>query len=429
MLQTEHSSSCPIFATLTTMRPTTLIPLRDQHRTVPACSMFARLLFATYALMAGGIAKAQMNADAIMSRVEAAQSPASDELAGLTLTELMKQLRVPGMSVAVVDNFTIHWAKGYGVADASMGRQVNTSTRFQAASISKPVTALAAMHLVQTKQLDLDVDVNKVLRSWQVPVSEHTRKQAVTPRALFSHTSGAVDGLGFDGYDPSARLPSITQIIDGKPPANNKKILFARAPFVSSKYSGGGLMIMQQAIMDISRQPFDSFMEKAVLGPLRMSNSSFRVPNSTDAASNAALGHDKAGLRSDLPWRVYPELAAAGLWTTPTDLAHFIIEIQSALRNSGNKILTQQSAKEMIAPVGVGRYAIGLAIDQRDDGWHFSHAGDNWGYRAFMIGHIRKGYGYVIMVNGENGMALMNQVADRIANAYKWGAEELPPPQ
>ena len=409
-----------------TARPTPHIPL-GQRRAVRPFITLASLLLAACALMAGRVANAQTDADAIMARVEAAQSPASDQLAGLPLAELMKQLRVPGLSVAVVDNFNIHWAKGYGVADASTGRQVNASTRFQAASISKPVTALAAMHLVQNKQLDLDVDVNQVLTSWRVPVSDHTRQQAVTARALFSHTSGAADRLGFDGYDPSAPLPSITQIIEGKSPANNKKILFSRAPFVAYEYSGGGLMIMQQALLDISGQPFDSFMERTVLGPLQMSDSSFRLPKSADAASNAALGHDRIGVRTTLAWRVYPELAAAGLWTTPTDLAHFIVEIQSALRNSGSKILTQQSAKEMTTLVGVGGYGIGLAIGQRDDGWHFSHSGNNWGYRAFMIGHTRKGYGYVIMANGENGMALMNQVADRIVHAYKWGAAEVPP--
>ena len=341
----------------------------------------------------------------------------------------MKQLHVPGLSVAVVDNFSIHWAKGYGVADAATGRQVDTSTRFQAASISKPVTAMAAMHMVQNKQLDLDADVNTMLRSWRVPVSEYTRKQAVTPRALLSHTSGADDGFGFDGYDPSAPLPTVVQIIEGKTPANNGKVLFARAPFVTSKYSGGGFMIMQQALTDLSGQPFASLMDAAVLGPLQMSNSSFLPPKTAGDASNAALAHDKHGRRMGPPWHVYPELAAAGLWTTPSDIARFIVEIQIALRGPGSKVLSQQSAKEMIAPVGVGRHAVGLAIDQRDSGWHFSHGGDNRGYRAFMIGHVRKGYGFVIMANGANGMALMNQVADRIANAYQWDAVGQPAPK
>lgn len=388
--------------------------------------IFATLLFAACAITTWGVAQAQTSADAVMARIEAAQAPASDELAGLPLLELMKRLKVPGLSVAVVDNFDIHWAKGYGVADASSGRPVSTRTRFQAASISKPLTAFAAMLLVQNKQLNLDEDINNILTSWKVPASEHTRKQAVTARALFSHTSGAADGLGFDGYDPAAPLPSIKQIIDGEAPANNKKVLFDRPPFVTATYSGGGYMILQQALMDLSKQPFDAFMDRTVLRPLQMSNSSFQVPLSTDAASNAALGHDAAGLRTALRWRVHPELAAAGLWTTPTDLARFIVELQRALRGSANTTLNKQTAEQMITPVGLGRHAIGLVIEQRPDGTYFSHGGNNWGYRAFMMGHTQKGYGFVIMTNGENGMALMNQVADRIVNAYHWNAEEAP---
>lgn len=390
-------------------------------------SVFAHLLFAACASIACGEASAQTSAYAAMVRVEAPQSPAADELAGLPLLELMRRLKVPGLSVAVVDNFEIHWAKGYGVADASSGRPVNTRTRFQAASISKPLTAFAAMLLVQNKQLDLDADINNILTSWKVPTSEHTRRQAVTARALFSHTSGAADGLGFDGYEPGMPLPSIKQIIDGDAPANNKKVLFDRAPFVTAAYSGGGYMILQQALMDLTRQPFDAFMDRTLLRPLQMSNSSFQLPTSTDAASNAALGHDAAGLRTALPWRVYPELAAAGLWTTPTDLARFIVELQRALRGVANTTMTKQTAEQMITPVGVGRHAIGLVIEQRPEGPYFSHGGNNWGYRAFMMGHTQKGYGFVIMTNGENGMALMNQVADRIVNAYHWKTDEAPP--
>lgn len=396
-----------------------MLKLQTAHDHRPRV-VLARRVIAACALMSVATAEAHNDASVVMARVEAAQSSAATDFDRLPLSELMEKLHVPGLSVAVVDNFTIHWAKGYGVADAATGRKVDISTRFQAASISKPVTALAAMHMVQNKQLDLDADVNTILTSWRVPVSDYTRQQAVTPRALLSHTSGADDGFGFDGYAPSAPLPTVVQIIEGKAPANNGKVLFARAPFVKSKYSGGAWTIMQQALMDRSGKPFSRLMAATVLGPLQMSHSAFVPPKTADAASNAALAHDKLGRRMASPWRVHPELAAAGLWTTPSDLARFMVEIQSALRGPRGTILSQQSAKEMIAPVGVGRYAIGWAIDQRNDGWHFSHGGDNVGYRAFMIGHVRKGYGFIIMANGENGMALMNQVAERITNAYQW---------
>lgn len=370
---------------------------------------------------ASGAVQPKHDAQAIMARVHAPQAPAASELDRLSIEELLKRLHVPGLSIAVIHDFKLHWANGYGVVDARSKRQVGPATRFQAASISKPVTALAAMRLVQEGRLMLDADINTILTSWRMPASALTRDQPVTARALFSHTSGADDGFGFDGYDPAAPLPSIVQILDGKKPANNGKVLFARAPFEASKYSGGGLMIVQQALTDVTGTPFPQLLQATVLKPLGMTRSSFLPPVDD---GDVALAHDKHGQRMNAPWRVYPELAAASLWSTPTDLAALIIDIQTALRGPGGRVLGQQAAREMTTPVGVGRYGIGLAIDQRGDGWYFSHGGSNWGYRAFMLGHLRKGYGLVIMTNGDNGMALMNQVADRITNAYQWDQDD-----
>lgn len=181
---------------------------------------------------------------------------------------------------------------------------------------------------------------------------------------------------------------------------------------------------MQLALTESSGSPFAALMQSAVLAPLRMSNSSFEPPRTANDTAHAALAHDAQGRRMGAPWHVYPEQAAAGLWTTPSDLANFIIEMQTALRGPNGKVLDQRTAREMIAPAGVGQYAVGLAIDQRGEGWYFSHNGSNWGYRAWLCGHVRKGYGVVIMANGDNGMALMNQIADRVVKAYHWDSDE-----
>lgn len=338
----------------------------------------------------------------------------------MSLAALLAHLKVPGASIAVVKDFRIHWAKAYGVADVATGRLVDTSTRFQAASISKPVTALAAMRLAQQGRLDLDADVNTVLTSWRVPAKPWSHTQPVTARSLMSHTSGADDGFGFPGYDPKAAIPSVLQILSGHPASNVGKITFARAPYEASKYSGGGWVVMQQALSDLQRQPFSQLMRSNVLAPLQMHDSSFDPPVLLGGSTRAAMAHDKEGARMGAPWHLYPEQAPAGLWSTPTDLAKFIIELQTALRGDKGRLLNQARAREMLSPVGVGRYGIGLVIDQREEGWYFSHSGDNWGYRAWLSGHLRKGYGVVIMVNGENGMALMNQIAARVEKAYDW---------
>ncbi len=387
------------------------------------------LLVASSVLLPGAVHAVGDDAAAMIARLENAQAPGNGEFDALSLAAMMSRLHVPAISVAVIKDGKLHWAKAYGVADAESGRPVDINTRFQSASIAKPVTALAAMRLAQAGQLDLDADVNSMLKSWQVPKSAHTRLQAVTPRSLFSHTSGADDGFGFPGYDPASPLPTVVQILEGRAPSNVGKVTFARAPYAAYKYSGGGMTVMQLALSELTGQPFSRFMQSTVLAPLKMTNSSFEQPHMVEDNPNAAFAHDKAGKRMGPPWRVHPEQAAAGLWSTPSDLAKFIIEVQSALRGPKGQVLDQRFAREMVTPLGVGPYGVGVMVQQHGPGWYFSHSGSNWGYRAWMSGHLRKGYGMVIMTNGDNGMALMNQVADRIVNAYGWDQEvKVPSP-
>ena len=369
---------------------------------------------------------AQGDAAAVIARIEAPQTPNRQGFDGLTLQQVMERVRVPGVSIAVVKDFQVHWAKSYGVADVVTGKAVEATTRFQAASISKPVTAMAAMRLAQDGKLDLDADVNAVLQSWKVPRSEATGSAPVTPRSLFSHTSGADDGFGFPGYDPSAPRPSVVQILDGQPPSNVGQVLFARPPFQGYKYSGGGITIMQLALTELTHRPFAELMADAVLERLQMANSSFAQPPAPEIAGQLARAHDGQGKAMGTAWHVYPEQAAAGLWTTPTDLARFIIEVQTAVRGPAGKVLSQASARQMTAPVGTGPYAVGLAMEMRGEGWYFSHGGSNWGFQADIVGHLRKGYGVAVMTNGDRGRALINEIEARVAAAYGWDSLDKP---
>ncbi|MBC3873800.1 serine hydrolase domain-containing protein [Undibacterium flavidum] len=365
-------------------------------------------------------ASAQVDVKTMISTIESPLKNGESELDKLSLEQLMEKLRVPGMSIAVIKDFKLHWAKTYGVIDAQSGKALNLQTRFQAASISKPITAMAAMRMVQDGRLNLDTDVNTYFKSLRIPANPAFPNQAITPRSLFSHTSGAADGFGFPGYEPDATLPTTEEILEGKLPSNVGKILFTEAPFQVSKYSGGGVMFMQLAMRDISGRPFADLMRTSVLQPLAMHDSSFVQAKNLEGNPNAALAHDEAGQRFAAPWHVYPELATSGLWTTPSDLAKVIIAMQNALLGKDENLLTQQSAREMITPVSVGRFGIGWSISQRNNGWYFSHSGANWGYRAWAIGHIRKGYGLVVMTNSDSGMSLINQVVDRVESAYNW---------
>lgn len=376
--------------------------------------------------VAPGVCFAQNGAAAMIARVEGVQSPTVTAMDSLTLDALLKRLHVPGVSVAVIRDFQIHWTKSYGIADVQTGRPVVSNTAFQAASISKPLTAMAALRLVQEKRFSLDSDINAVLESWHIPVTDLNRTHPVTARSLFSHTSGADDGFGFPGYDPGAPVPTIPQLLNGQAPSNVKQVLFARPPFQQFKYSGGGLTIMQLALTELTKRPFAEFMKTTVLDPLGMTQSSYDQPPSPELVARAARAHDMQGARFAAPFHIYPELAAAGLWTTPSDLAQFVIEVQKASLGAEGKVLSSAFAREMITPVGVGPYGVGLGVESRGEGWYFGHSGGNWGFRADMVGHLRKGYGIVVMTNSEGGGLLIREIENRVAAAYHWDSLDKP---
>jgi len=297
-----------------------------------------------------------------MKIVEGPQSPNRQGLDPYTLLEIMDRFGVPGVSVAVIQDFRIHWAKGYGVADVETGARVHTDTLFQAASISKPVAAMAVLKAVQDGRFSMDDDINTLLRSWKLPESVFTNKQPVTPRMLTSHTSGLGDGFGFPGYHPSVDLPTAIQILNGEKPSNVGSVFLERPPMSACKYSGGGVTIMQLALTDTIGKPFPEILQDSVLRPIGMTNSVFEQPLSPERDRNAARAHNSEGRAMDAKWHVYPEFAAAGLWTTPTDLAKFAIEVQRSLRGETNSVLSQVMIKEMVNPVGVGDYAVGFSI-------------------------------------------------------------------
>jgi CubicO group peptidase (beta-lactamase class C family) len=372
---------------------------------------------------------AQDDPAAMMARIEGPQSPNRQGFDPFTLDQVMKRFRVPGVSVAVIKDFKIHWAKAYGLADVEANVPADANTLFQAASISKPVAAMAALTLVQEGRFSLDADVNSLLKSWRVPVTEVNRDRPVTPRSLMSHTSGADDGFGFPGYDPSAPRPTVVQILEGQPPSNVGKVVFVRPPFTGQKYSGGGIELMQLVLTDLTGKPFADLLRERVLGPLEMTSSTFEQPPTGALADRTARAHDGSGKAMGPKWHVYPEQAAAGLWTTPSDLARFAIEVQRAIQGPKGKVLTQATAREMIAPTGVGPFAVGFVIDKKNEGWYFNHSGGNWGFRCDLQAHVRKGYGVVIMTNGDNGGPVITEIEARVAAAYGWDTLDKPIPR
>ena len=364
--------------------------------------------------------------DTFIAAIEGPQSGRTGDFVALTLDAAMQKLAVPGMSIAVIRDFDIHWSKGYGIADTVSGARVSPDTLFQAASISKPVAAMAVLKAVQDGRFTLDQDVNTVLKSWKVPASEMTAQQPVTLRGLLSHTSGTDDGFGFPGYKPDAPRPSLAQILDGAPPSNVGKVIVARPPLTAFKYSGGGVTLVQLLMTDAMKRPFDEMMRDTVLKPLGMSHSAYEQPLSAERDRNAARAHDRAGAARDVKWHVYPELAAAGLWTTSPDLARFGIELQKSLHGKSNRVLNRAMANEMASPVGVGPFAIGMQMNKAGEGWYLNHGGSNWGFQCLLFVHKIKGYGFAAMTNGDAGGRLLAELQQRVAAAYKWDMLDQP---
>lgn len=381
-------------------------------------------------LLGPGVLRAQdSDVAAMIARIEAPQVPDRKGYDGLTLQEVMQRFRLPAVSVAVIKDFKIHWAKAYGVADVDTGQPADTATLFQSGSISKPAFAMVAVKLAHAGRFSLDANVNTVLRSWRVPETELTRDQPVTLRSLLSHTSGADDGFGFPGYDPGQPHPTLAQVVSGEKPSNTGAVRFGRVPYAGFKYSGGGYTLAQLTLEDVMGHPLTEIAQDELFGPLALRSTTFAQPLPAALTARAARGHTGGGRRQPAPWHDFPEQSAAGLWSTPSDLARLVIEVQRAIRGPRGTVLSQAAARELLTPTGVGGHGQGFVIERRGEGWYFTHSGSNWNFRADLVAHVRNGYGVVIMTNSENGWGVITELEARIAAAYNWDALDKPIPR
>jgi len=349
--------------------------------------------------------------------------------------------KTPGVSVAVIDNGAIAWTRSYRSQEAGGSELVTVETLFQAASISKPVAALVALRLVGQGKLELDEDVYVRLVSWKIPDNEFTKEKKVTLRRLLSHRAGLTDNAGF-AAPPSQAMPTLKDVLEtGQWTPAPIRVGFE--PGSRFQYSGGGYCLMEQLLEDVAGKPFPLLARELVLEPCGMVHSSFEQPSTPRRA--AAVGHLANGKPLPQGWNVYPATSAAGLWTTPADLARFVIELQQAKAGRSNKLISPATAAEILSVQG--------AMDERDSqrmvqiesfpndwrlarglgvgliGWppiRFYHTGMNPGYQSELHGYIDGGKGAVIMTNADQGWRLAREITNAIAKEYEWPEYDYP---
>jgi len=335
-----------------------------------------------------------------------------------TIETRMKHYHVPGVSIAVINNGKIEWSRTYGVMDEETKQPVTRETLFQAGSISKPVAAYAALKTTEEGKIDLNENVNTYLKTWKLPDNEFTKNKKVTLKHLLSHTGG-LTVHGFLGYSPDLPLPTTTQVLDGTPPANSPPVRVDKIPEESFRYSGGGYTIMQQMLVDVEGKPFPEILKEKVLGPLRMNHSTYDQPLQPEQLQLAATGYLPDGTMTKGKRHTYPEMAAAGLWTTAEDLAIFAINIQKTMLGDSGEVLSKAMTEKMLTPFVADFIGLGLFINTRNDDVYFGHGGWDEGFSSDMVAHKTKGYGVVILTNS-NHPEFIEELIRSVAHTYSW---------
>ncbi len=349
---------------------------------------------------------------------------------GWNILDRMKYYHVPGVSIAVIKDYKIAWAKGYGLADTTKKIPVTTATMFSAGSISKFLMAATALKMVENGQIALNSPINDYLSSWKITENDFTKKTPVTLRMLLSHSAGTSQSSYF-GFTPNQPLPTIVEILSGATIAETRPVVVNSEPNETFRYSGGGSMIAQMALMDVSKKSFAILTQQVIFDRLGMKHSSFEQPLPTKFVRQSAWAYSAASWFKGMPY-VYPQQAAAGLYSTPTDLAKFFIDVQKSYLGKG-KILSQATARQMLTAqqnvsdgsykeqIGIGPFLIQRTDNKDSNGVYFEFTGVNAGFLAYGIASMQGGNGVVIMLNsGDDVNGFGKELRRAVAKVYNW---------
>jgi CubicO group peptidase (beta-lactamase class C family) len=343
-----------------------------------------------------------------------------DSVHRFNIQERMDHYKVPGVSIAVVENGKIRWAKGYGYANTETGTKVDVNTLFQAGSISKPLAALSALKLFENGSLELSKDVNYYLKDWQIPENKFTLTEKVTIEKLLTHTAG-MTVHGFPGYKQTDKFPDIIDVLNGN--GNTPKIVVDTLPGSIWRYSGGGYSVMEKVVEDVSGLKLDEYMSKNILLPIGMKKSTYQQPISKEWQNNISAAYNQNGKLIDGLWNNYPEQAAAGLWTTPSDLALYCIEIQNIVQGKKDGILKKETVQKMLTK-HKNDWGLGPSLKNENDSLIFGHGGKNAGFTNDMSAYAYHGNAVIVMTNADNGGMIISEIKNAVSKFYNWSLSQ-----
>jgi CubicO group peptidase (beta-lactamase class C family) len=333
----------------------------------------------------------------------------------IDINERLKHYNVTGLGMALISNNKISKTSCFGFLEAGSEELICENSIFSACSISKFLTSILVLKLNEEGVLDLDEDVNKKITSWKIPSNKFTQNKKVTLRSLLSHQSGIVDPQGsFGELKFNDDIPTITELLEGRTSYCNESIEVKYIPDSHFQYSDAGFCIIQQLIEDVTGKTFNVLIDEFIFKPLNMKNSTFEH---VEKVRQLSSGHNKDGNVVDGNYPIYPYPAAAGLWTTPSDLAILVIELMNSLKGESKIGLSKSKIKEMISSQGCNEWVgLGIFLDNSGEKIEISSLGWGVGFQSMMISYPYQETGAVIMTNTDLGV---HQLKGIIGDVYK----------
>ena len=328
----------------------------------------------------------------------------------------MARHKTPAFSVAVIRNGTLDWSAAWGRLQTD-GARAGCDSLFQAGSLAKPATVLAALRMQQQGIVDFDADIEATLSSWHLPAGRQTHAHPVTLRNLFTHTAGITPG-GYEGYVQGQPIPTDPQTVAGEAPSNSRKAEVLEAPGTSLNYSGGGYTVAEIALQDRLHEPFEQIMRSWLTVPIGMKQADFTQPLPAASHGYTVRGHQADGSVVPGGWHNHPEQAAAGLWATASDLATLLIELRKGWQGR-SEVFTQDSIRELLANP-IDGHGYGFRLIGEGDRVFLTHYGGTVGYRAGMTMNLETGDGAVYLTNSDNGSDLGLEFLAAVSGVYDW---------